>query len=84
MLSADEVSQGLAEQSIVLCDARAPERFRGDVEPLDPVAGHVPGAINLPFMQNLNADKCFKAPAELSALHAESAHAGVVHMCGSG
>lgn len=84
VLTADEVAAGLANQSITLCDARAPERYRGDVEPIDPVAGHVPGAINVPFMQNLNSDKCFHDPVSLRSLHAGTAAGNVVHMCGSG
>ncbi len=84
LFSADEVAAGLATQSILLCDARAPERYRGDVEPIDPVAGHVPGAINVPFMQNLNEDKSFKDANTLRAMHSTHASNRVVHMCGSG
>ncbi len=84
MLTADEVLAGLADQSITLCDARAPERYRGEVEPIDSVAGHVPGAINVPFMQNLNSDNCFHDAATLRALHADTASGSTVHMCGSG
>ncbi len=85
VLTADDVSAGLAANTIVLCDARAPERYRGDVEPIDPVAGHIPGAVNVPFMQNLNDDKCFKDPATLRAMHASTTGSrAVVHMCGSG
>jgi thiosulfate/3-mercaptopyruvate sulfurtransferase len=74
-----------------LIDARAPERFRGEVEPLDPVAGHIPGALNRPFLQNLQADGRFKPPAELRRElepllrpTGGGLDAPVVHQCGSG
>ena len=71
-----------------LIDARAPERFRGEVEPLDRQAGHIPGASNRLFKNNLAADGRFK-PAdqlreEFSARLAPFAPAQVVHQCGSG
>jgi thiosulfate/3-mercaptopyruvate sulfurtransferase len=71
-----------------LLDARATPRYRGDVEPLDPVGGHVPGALNRPFADNLDGDGRFK-PAEqlrdeLVAVLGAAAPAQVVHMCGSG
>jgi thiosulfate/3-mercaptopyruvate sulfurtransferase len=49
-----------------LIDARAPERFRGEVEPVDKVAGHIPGAVNVPFLENLDANGTFKSPADLA------------------
>jgi thiosulfate/3-mercaptopyruvate sulfurtransferase len=68
-------------------DARAGERFRGEVEPLDPVAGHLPGALNRFFKDNLQPDGRFKPAsqlrAEFAALGVNSA-AGVVQQCGSG
>jgi thiosulfate/3-mercaptopyruvate sulfurtransferase len=74
--------------SALLLDARAAPRFRGDSEPLDRVAGHVPGARNRPFSDNLAADGRFKSVgalrAEFDALLGAHAPGDVVHMCGSG
>jgi len=71
-----------------LLDARAPDRFAGTTEPIDPVAGHVPGAINAPFTGNLGSDGRFLSPGELAARFAALAGnrspADVVCMCGSG
>ncbi|MEQ1911105.1 MAG: sulfurtransferase [Vicinamibacterales bacterium] len=70
-----------------LVDARAPERYRGDVEPLDPVAGHIPGAVNHFYQWNL-ADGAFLAPADLRARFEQSVGSisgtDVVCYCGSG
>ncbi len=71
-----------------LIDARAGERFRGEVEPLDSKAGHIPGASNRAFAGNLNPQGCFKPAAQLRAefepLIAPYAAVDVVHQCGSG
>ncbi|TAM32959.1 MAG: sulfurtransferase [Rhodanobacter sp.] len=74
-------------QQVVL-DARAVPRYRGDVEPLDRVGGHIPGALNRPFADNLDADGRFRPAAELKneflALIGTHAPEQVVHSCGSG
>lgn len=71
-----------------LIDARAPERFRGEVEPLDAQAGHIPGASNRLFKNNLQEDGRFKSSEQLhrefSALLAPYRPEDVVHQCGSG
>lgn len=87
IVSAEDVRGRLDEDSGWLFDARAAERFRGEVEPIDPVAGHVPGAVNRPFMLNLR-DGRLKPAAELReellALLAGRDPTSTVMMCGSG
>ena len=69
-------------------DARAAPRYRGEVEPLDRVGGHVPGALNRPFNDNLGSDGHFKSAEQLhdefAAVLGDAAPSHVVHMCGSG
>ncbi|MCC2033732.1 sulfurtransferase [Microbacterium allomyrinae] len=70
----------------LLLDVRAPERYRGDAEPLDPVAGHIPGAVNLPTTVHLTAGK-FRSPDEIRASFAAAGVAdgiAVAAYCGSG
>ena len=88
LVQTGEVLQQLGRATQTLIDARAAARYRGEVEPLDPIAGHIPGALNRPFTENLNADGFFKTPEQLQQ---EFAHllagrdpATVVHHCGSG
>jgi thiosulfate/3-mercaptopyruvate sulfurtransferase len=82
-LDAEAVRAGLGRMRLV--DARAGERFRGEVEPLDRAAGHIPGALNRFFKDNLQADGRFKSA---DALHADwqplAAGDTLVHYCGSG
>jgi thiosulfate/3-mercaptopyruvate sulfurtransferase len=74
--------------SPLLLDARAAARYRGEVEPLDRAAGHVPGARNRPYNDNFLVDGHFKSPAQLreefTAVLGDAAPGQVVHMCGSG
>ncbi len=71
----------------VLVDARAPERYRGETEPIDPVAGRIPGAVNVPTGSNLTDDGRFRTAAELRELYAAVGAvegADVAAYCGSG
>lgn len=75
----------------VLVDARNPERYRGEVEPIDPVAGHIPGAVNVPTGRNLDNHGRFRDRHELEAVYAAvgigpkvAEDQGVVAYCGSG
>ena len=88
LANAEELAHPDAVDAPLLVDARAAERYRGDVEPIDRVAGHVPGAINRPYALNLQADGRFRAVAELAAEYRALLN-GVapdraVLMCGSG
>ncbi len=78
----------LGDRHDLVLDARAMPRFRGDVEPLDRVGGHVPGARNRPFEQNLASNGHFKSAPQLreefTAALGTTAPGAVVHMCGSG
>jgi thiosulfate/3-mercaptopyruvate sulfurtransferase len=84
----DQVMAELGSHAQTVVDARAAERYRGEVEPLDPVAGHIPGALNRPFANNLRPDGRFKpAPvlrAEFLALLGDRPMHSIVHQCGSG
>ena len=86
--SAGEIVQHLDDGALTVVDARAPERYRGDVEPIDPVAGHIPGAINRPYTANLTEQGTFKPALQLrtecQTLLKESPPESVVHQCGSG
>jgi len=82
------VAANLSAASMLLVDARGRERFRGDVEPIDKVAGHIPGSINRPYTDNMTADGHFKPAGELradfAALLGDRAPSTVIHTCGSG
>lgn len=82
------VDQAVKDNASLVLDARAEERYRGDVEPLDKVAGHIPGAVNAPYEDNLDVSGEFAAPEELRERYLDML-AGVtpdqvIHMCGSG
>jgi thiosulfate/3-mercaptopyruvate sulfurtransferase len=84
----DEAGQRVRDPRSALIDARSPERYRGEVEPIDRVAGRIPGAVNRFFKANLNADLTFRPAVELKrefeALLGGRQPADVGHQCGSG
>ncbi len=86
--TADEVLRHLHDPAWRLLDARAPERYRGELEPIDPVAGHIPGAVNAPFAENLTPEGTFRPPEQLrqrfEALLGDVPPERVICYCGSG
>jgi len=83
-ITADKVM----EKNRLLVDARDPDRYAGKTEPLDPVAGHIPGAFNQPFADNLDDNGCFlphsKLAEKFGALQSEANGRTITHYCGSG
>lgn len=85
VVEAADVLARLGNSSMHIVDARAADRFRGENETIDPVAGHIPSARNRPFKDNFAPDLLFKSPAELRREFAQFGNpATVVHQCGSG
>ncbi|MDO8457084.1 MAG: sulfurtransferase [Burkholderiaceae bacterium] len=84
----DSVAKNVGKETQTIVDARNAPRFRGEVEPIDPVAGHIPGALNRPFTENIGPDGKFKPAeqlkAEFATLLAGRDPSTVVHHCGSG
>jgi thiosulfate/3-mercaptopyruvate sulfurtransferase len=87
-LTALQVQNDLAQKALCLIDARTPERYRGEQEPIDFVAGHIPGSVNRPFQLNLESNGLFLSAkalrSQFKALIGDKNPQQVAHMCGSG
>jgi len=85
-VDADYIAANIASRADLVIDARGAERYRGDVEPMDPKAGHIPGAVNRPFALNLGPDGRFKSPAQLAEEWQPFIDSGkpIIAQCGSG
>jgi len=86
--NAEYIVANLGKPKLRVLDARSPDRYRGENETLDPVAGHIPGALNRFFRDNLDSDGKFKLPTtlrqEFDEVLGNNAPGNVVHYCGSG
>ena len=87
-ISIDEVEKIRQDADFLVIDVREPERFRGEREPIDLVAGHIPGAVNIPFSTNLDQNGAFLSPEDLNAKYTAAIGnrkpENVVVHCGSG
>lgn len=83
-----EVEKVAHDKNHLVIDVREAERYKGIKEPIDQIAGHIPGAVNIPFALNLNADGFFKSPAELEKLYngfiKDKPASNIIVHCGSG
>lgn len=87
LVDAGELTLLLQQQAVSLWDAREGKRFSGEVEPIDKKAGHIPGAVNVPFVQNIDNGKFLpveKLKGRFDSLLANADASNIVHMCGSG
>ncbi len=83
-----EVEKVSHDKKYILIDVRASERFKGEIELIDSIAGHIPGAVNIPYASNLNEDGLFLPPAELKKKYKkifdETQKENIIVYCGSG
>lgn len=88
VVTTTDVLKNIGGNGFILADVRAPERFRGEIEPIDPVAGHIPGALSYPLQRNLAADGRFRPKEEIRdrmlPLTGGRPASDLVFMCGSG
>ena len=83
-VSTAEVERVGTDADTVLIDARSQARFRGEEEQVDPIGGHIPGALNRPLTDNMGSDGCFLSSQQLRDYYAPLCREQVIHYCGSG
>ena len=86
--NADDVAHAVTDPNLLVVDVREGFRFRGESEPIDLTAGHIPGAVNIPYTENLDSGGNFRSAGELNkkyneALAGRNPQQVIVH-CGSG
>lgn len=88
VMETEEIASRLTDENLLIIDARAPARYLGQVEPIDPVAGHIPGAVNLPYQDNLTESGRFRDRTilrqNIDAIIGHRTASDTVVMCGSG
>lgn len=88
MAGVEEVEKAAADRDSMVIDVRDAVRYRGEKEPIDKIAGHIPGAVNLPFVHNLDAQGRFRDPQELRQYYSEALGdkqpGNIIVHCGSG
>ncbi len=88
LATSDDVEIARQDPAYKLLDSRATDRYRGDIEPIDPVAGHIPGAISAPYAQNVNPEGLFLSPQDLRrrfrSLAGDTSAGNTIFYCGSG
>lgn len=85
LVDIEQVKQRKDQPGVTVIDSRAPERYRGEVEPIDPIAGHIPGAVNYPWMRVVDENHQLRSQTELRELYADLQPAEeVIVYCGSG
>ncbi|MDO5654781.1 MAG: sulfurtransferase [Flavobacteriaceae bacterium] len=84
LVEMSDVQKAVENEDKIIIDVRAPVRFHGLNEPIDQIAGHIPTAINIPFVENLNENKTFKSPEELKKMYSKLQEKDIIVHCGSG
>ena len=83
-VSTADVEKMMGDERTVLIDARSKARFSGEEEQVDPIGGHIPGAVSHPLTDNMGSDGCFLSPRQLRDYYEPLCRERIIHYCGSG